>query len=213
MAQQRPGLHRLQAADLRRVQRPAERLEPTLGGKIQHLPADHAAKPGRAREAAYQIEPQGGVGIGLRPRKEIEGEREQGIAGQNRGRLVEGLVDGGAAAPDVVVVHRRQVVMDQRIAVDAFGRRGGQQEVAGPVVDVAAEQPGGLDGEEGAQPLAPAEHRVAHRVQQARGAQDLALLRRLIKQRRKARVHEGAVSARRSSKARRSMACPLTPPP
>ncbi len=47
---------------------------------------------------------------------------QQGVAGEDRGRLVEGVVNGRLSAAQVVIVHRRQVVMDQRIAVYAFQR-------------------------------------------------------------------------------------------
>jgi hypothetical protein len=46
----------------------------------------------------------------------------QGVPRQDRGGLVEGLVAGGPAAPQVVVVHGRQVVVDQRIGVDQLHR-------------------------------------------------------------------------------------------
>ena len=54
---------------------------------------------------------------------DVEGKRQQAVAGKDGGRLVEGLVHGRLAAAQIVVVHRRQVVMDERIAVDAFERR------------------------------------------------------------------------------------------
>src|SRR3546814_14089569 len=56
------------------------------------------------------------LGIG----EDLERQRVEAVAGQNRGRLAEGLVDGGLAVADVVIVHRGQVVMDQRIDVDAL---------------------------------------------------------------------------------------------
>ena len=61
--------------------------------------------------------------MSLRPRQNVEGERQKPIAGQNRGGFVEGLVSGGAAAPQCIVVHRRQVVVHQRITVHTFERR------------------------------------------------------------------------------------------
>jgi len=58
---------------------------------------------------------------------DVEGERQQGIAGEDRGGVVIGLVQRGPAPAQIAVVHRRQIVMDQRIAVDAFQRGAGQQ--------------------------------------------------------------------------------------
>ena len=65
----------------------------------------------------------------VRVAQDLEGEGEQGVAGQDRGRLVEGEVQGRAAAAHRVVVHRRQIVMHQRVAMDAFERAGGGQRV------------------------------------------------------------------------------------
>ena len=54
--------------------------------------------------------------------EDLEGQRVQRIAGKDRGRFVEGVVHGRLAAPEVVIVHARQIVVDQRIDVDAFDR-------------------------------------------------------------------------------------------
>ena len=57
----------------------------------------------------------------------LEGQRQQGVAGQDRRRLAEHLVAGRPAAAQVVVVHRRQVVVDQRVGVDHLDGTGGRQ--------------------------------------------------------------------------------------
>jgi hypothetical protein len=44
---------------------------------------------------------------------DVEGERQQAVAGKDRRRLVEGDMHGRLAAAQVVVVHRRQVVMHE----------------------------------------------------------------------------------------------------
>ncbi len=54
---------------------------------------------------------------------------QQRVAGQDGGRLAVDLVTRGPAAAQVVVVHRRQIVVNQRIGVDHFhgagrGQRG-----------------------------------------------------------------------------------------
>ena len=110
------------------------------------------------------------VGVGGGIGQHLEGERLQGVAGEDGGRLVEGAVHRRLAAAEVVVVHRGQVVMDQRIAMQKLDRRAGAQR---PVAR-APEQAGGLDGEERAQPLAAAEHRVPHRGHEARRPRQLA---------------------------------------
>ena len=59
---------------------------------------------------------------------DVEGKRQQAVAGKDGRRLVEGLVHGGLAAAQIVIVHRRQVIVDERIAVNAFeGRRHAQR--------------------------------------------------------------------------------------
>ena len=114
-----------------------------------------------------------GVGIGPRIGENLEGQRLQGVARQNGGRLVEGAVSGRPAAPQVVVVHRRQIVVDQRIGVHAFDRRAGQDRRAVG----AAERARGFDREKGPQPLAAAERGVAHRFDQTARPRDLPGLR------------------------------------
>ena len=52
----------------------------------------------------------------------LEGERVERIAGEDRGAFVEGAVQGRLAAPQIVIVHARQIVVDQRIDVDALDR-------------------------------------------------------------------------------------------
>ena len=107
----------------------------------------------------------------LGSRQDVEREGQQPVACQDRGRFVERLVGGGLAAAQVVIVHRRQVVVHQRIAVHAFERRTDHQSAfAGDV-----KQRGGARHQKRPQPLAPAEARVAHGVEQALGARALAV--------------------------------------
>jgi hypothetical protein len=58
-----------------------------------------------------------------------EGERQQAIPRQDGDRLAVDLVVGGMPAAEVVVVHGRQVVVDERVGVDALQRAGGRQHV------------------------------------------------------------------------------------
>jgi len=67
-------------------------------------------------------------------------------------------VDGGQAAPEIIVIHGRQVVVNQRIAVDQLdcdGRGNGQ-------FRRESEHPGGFPQQEGSGPLAAVERAVAH---------------------------------------------------
>ena len=54
--------------------------------------------------------------------EQIEGEGEQAVADQDRGCFIVGAVHGQLATAYGVVIHRRKVVMHQRIAVHALNR-------------------------------------------------------------------------------------------
>ena len=168
--EQRAGLHRLQlrhrgfAEPLRRAA-----IEAAFGGEIEHLPADHAAEPGGARERKHKLDPHRRVGVGLGPCQGVEGESQKPVAGENRGRLIVGLVYGRLAAAQFVVVHGRQVVVHQRITVHAFERRTRHQRMLAR----HTEQGSGLDHEERPEPLTGAEARVAHGRKQPGRASEL----------------------------------------
>ena len=98
-------------------------------------------------------------------REQRECQYLQRVAGENGGRLVEGAMRGRLSAPQVIVVHRRQIVVHQRVGMNEFHRRGGRiQDVAGTLQRLS----GAVD-QQGAQPLAAAQNRVAlRRVQSLR---------------------------------------------
>ena len=149
IAQQRAGLHLLQPRDVDRL----AVAEAAFAGKIQHLAADHAADARRARQRAGQQQPHGRILVNLVAGDDVECERQQRVAGEDRGGIIRLLVQRRPAAAQIAVVHRRQVVMDQRVAVDAFQRRTGEQRrVAGN-----AEHGRTLDHQKRPQPFAAAE--------------------------------------------------------
>jgi hypothetical protein len=57
-------------------------------------------------------------------RKHLECEGEQRIARENRHGVAEDLVVGELAAAVVVVIERRQIVVNQRVGVDELERAG-----------------------------------------------------------------------------------------
>ena len=57
----------------------------------------------------------------------LKRQREQRIARQNRHGVAEDFVAGELAAAVIVVIERRQIVVDQRISVDQFERAGGRE--------------------------------------------------------------------------------------
>ena len=84
----------------------------------------------------------------------------QRIAGQDRGQFLEGAVERRLAAPQIVIVHARQIVVDQRVDVDAFDR---ERDPHRPFA-IDLEQVAGGDDQHRPDPLAAADRGVAHRL-------------------------------------------------
>ena len=103
--------------------------------------------------------------MGLRVAENLERKGQQSVTGQNGRRLVEGDMAGGLAAAQVVVVHRRQIVVHQGVAMDAFksGARA-QGACLGHV-----EQARTLHDEKRPQPFALRQRRIAHSFHDAPG--------------------------------------------
>ena len=99
--------------------------------------------------------------------------RLQGVAREDGDRLVESAVDGRPPASQIVVVHRGQVVVDQRIGVQAF-ERCGRPDGSCPA---SPERTRRLDREKRPEPLAAAERRIAHGFDEAARPRDLSPLR------------------------------------
>ena len=95
-------------------------------------------------------------------RQQLERQGEQRVARQDAGPFVEGLVHGGLAAAQIVVVHGRQIVMNERIAVHALERRRRLHRGLG----CNAEQAGALQHQKGTQPLATAQSPQPHGLDQ-----------------------------------------------
>jgi hypothetical protein len=108
---------------------------------------------------------------------DVESERQQSVAGQDRGGIVGLLVQRGTAATQIAVVHRRQIVVNQRIAVDAF-KRGASQKCG---IARHAEYGRAFDHQERPQPFAAAEAGIAHRVHQPFRPRDLVGQKRVGK--------------------------------
>ena len=91
-------------------------------------------------------------------REQLECEHLQRVAREDRGRLVEGAVRRRPAATQVVVVHRGQVVVHERIGVDQLdGRRRRVERVR-----CDADRAAGRIDEQRPDALALAERGVAH---------------------------------------------------
>ena len=134
-----------------------------LGKEVLHLAADEVLAAGGVAERADEGGGEDGLG-GVGGGEERKGVGEQGVAGEQRGGFVEGPVGGGAAAAQVVVVHTWQVVVDERVGVDAFEGDGGGEGVVG----VAKLLRGG-ECEDGTEAFASGLDAVAHGGVEAAG--------------------------------------------
>ena len=114
----------------------------------------------------------------LGSRHDVEGKRQQRVTDKNCGRLVEGLVHGRPSAPQIVVVHGRQIVMDQRIAVHEFERGAGHQRARAR----SAEHRGGLDQQKWPQAFAAIQRCMAHGRDQPRRPRDFPVERRVAEE-------------------------------
>src|SRR5262249_771912 len=100
---------------------------------------------------------------------QVEGPGQERVAGQDRDRLAEHLVRGRLAAPEVVVVHRRQVVVDERVRVDHLDGAGEGQEL----LRLSAHRLARGEDEHRPDPLAAGEEAVAHGPVDGRGPRAL----------------------------------------
>ncbi len=94
----------------------------------------------------------------------VERLRVQAIAGEDRDVLAERHMTRRAAAPEGVVVHRREIVVDQRIGVDQLERRRQRHRLLAREADRVR----GRERQDGPDALAAGQQRVAHRLLQAR---------------------------------------------
>ena len=93
-----------------------------LGFEVNHLAADHAVD-GAGGVGDFPDDRNARLGWARDLRQHFIGLRLQGVSGKDGDGLAEGLVAGGTPAPQVVVIERRQIVVDQGISVEHFERR------------------------------------------------------------------------------------------
>ena len=121
--QQGPGLAAVDGLKL--VERALDLFVESLlfGLKVGHLAAHHSGRPSTLGQDLDALQ-------GARHRFDLvsnqpECQCEQSITRQNGRGFVKGLVTRRPPAPQVVVVHGRQVIMDQGISVNQFKSTGG----------------------------------------------------------------------------------------
>ena len=110
--------------------------------EIDGLAAGHPERAARFAEQVDQAQAhRRGSGQRRVAGQELKRQRLQGIADQDRGGLVEGFVARRASAAQIVIVHRGQVIVHQRIDVDQLdGTRG--------CLDLVLAEPQGARGRE-----------------------------------------------------------------
>ena len=136
-----------------------------LHRQIDRLAAGHAEGADGLRQHVDQPQADGGRGGQLRiARQQLKRQRLQRIAHQQRRRLIIGLVAGRPAAPQIVVVHRRQVIVHQRVHVHEFDGAGRRLDL----VFRQAQRARGGEQQRRPDALAAAQNAVAHRLVQAR---------------------------------------------
>ena len=110
-----PVFRLLQA--LRHGRRPALRTAELVGLQVETLPAHHAGRPGGAgepRDEGGACSRAAGSGVA---RQHLESQGQQGVARKDGRPVIERLVHRRPAAAHLVVVHGRQVVVHQGVAV------------------------------------------------------------------------------------------------
>jgi len=95
----------------------------------------------------------------IQPGQHFESPRLQGVAGQDGNGFAKGLVAGGLATAQIVVVKSRQVVVDQRVSVEHLD---GRAQTLDARRKMAGNGDSGFVGEQRAQPLSAGEDGVAH---------------------------------------------------
>ena len=176
------------------VERDPVRRHLTGGLQIDRLAADH---PGRSRRVGDRLNH-----AQFAPGQFGPGEAAVRLAREERKRLGMQAVaceDGDAVAvhdmqrrppaPERVVVHRREIVVNERVSMNELDRAGaGQCELdRGIVAPAARDGVGRGERQHGPEPFASGEHAVAHRL--AHDARACRRHRQVVVER---RVHAGA---------------------
>ena len=105
-----------------------------------------------------EFQPGDWILVGGRIGQDFKGQIVQAIAGQHGGGFIEGLVHGGLPAAQVIIVHARQIVVDQAVDMDAFDReRDPERLFAWHMEDIA-----GRNHQQRAHAFATADRRMAH---------------------------------------------------
>ena len=136
-----------------------------FGFEIGDLAGDESAAAGAGgdllEDSAQRVAARG-LGAG----GNLEGDGEERVARKNGDSFPEGLVASGAAAAEIVIIHARQIVVHERVGMNAFDGAGERQSGFG----LATTGLRGGEAEDGTEALAAGEEAVAHRLMNGGGA-------------------------------------------
>ena len=93
-----------------------------LAFQIHHLTAHQARGPRHQRQLSHHLEQPFGGNPRTAQRHHLKGTGQQCVTGKDRNSFAVDLVVCGASTPQVVVIHGRKVVMDQRHGVNHLQR-------------------------------------------------------------------------------------------
>ena len=134
------------------------RVQPTAAKSMACPPTMPREPAASARVSTMARRPlasslQGGI-VG----ENVKRQGMQGIAGQDRRCLIKGTVTSGFSAPQIIVIHGGQVIMDQGVGMNEFHRAGRSVQGIHAYPQCRA---GGVD-QDGPDPLTAAQDGVAH---------------------------------------------------
>ena len=130
---------------------------------VQELAPHHSLDPGGAHHLAHRGQHGAGLAL-LGSQGQAQRLGEEAVAGEDRHVFAEGHVAGRLAAAQLVVVHGREVVVDERVGVDHLDRGRDRQDLLG----IAAERLRGRESQHRPDALAAGQQRVAHRLLEPR---------------------------------------------
>lgn len=130
----------------------------TFRVEIERLTTSHSGPARGARKTQRKFSTNRCVGMRSRRSENFECERQQRVTSEDRGRLVKLKMHGGTAAPEIIVIHGRQIVMNQRVTVDTLKSCSSIKHVFAPY----SEQCCGFDQQKGAQTLPASKGRILH---------------------------------------------------
>jgi len=127
-----------------------------LGEGIDNLPGDEVAAVGGLAKTIEKGKAASWVSVVVAG-QETEGLGQEGVSGKNGGGLVELDMGGGPAAAQRAVVHAGEVIMDERVGVEALHGNGG-----GEGIGAGGEEVGGGEEENRAETFSARGKAVPH---------------------------------------------------